>query len=111
MELHLGQVGRQKVGNIVDVALHIVKQLAKPFVALGHGGLGGHLAEDVAEMGFEGFHIIVVGLPQLLVGDDGRRSGQASEVECLGSRVESDAVLRKGLVEHGKRTVAVARQH
>ena len=111
MELHLWQICRQEVGDIVDVALNIVKQLSDPLVAVGHGGLRGDLAEDIAEMRFHVLYIRNIGLAQAFIGNDSRRSSQSSQIEGLGSRMEGDAVHGILMSQGGKRYVFVARQH
>ena len=75
MELDLGKIGDQKMGDIVDVALHIIKELCKPFVALIHSGLGSYFAKDITEMSLHIFDIGDIGLAKVFIGNDGRRGG------------------------------------
>ena len=111
MEFYFGEVPGQEVRHIVDIALHIVKQLSKPVVATSHGSFGSNLAENITQMRLQRLNIIDVGLAQRLIGNDCRRSGQAGEVEGLGSRVEGDTVLCKCFVQSGERRVMVTRQN
>ena len=59
-------------------------------------------------------HVLDVGnvcLTQVLIGNNGRGSGQPRKIKSLGSCVESDAVQGVLMPQSGKRRVFVTRQN